>query len=1479
MKKVLLILLSITLTIAVKKSYSQSWVEKMQDPSVNFYEVKKSFNTYFDEQKQKELKREQQNEQKERNENREQEQKNKKSNPNKIVAKTNLEKESREVPNFEIYKRWENYMEARLYPSGDRSVMINGWNDYLNGFYSNAKSPANETKAAQATSWSIIGPTTTIPSSGGAGRLNFIHFDPTNSATVYVGSPAGGLWKSTTGGNSWTTNTDNLAVIGCSDLEINPNNTQIMYLATGDGEAGDTYSIGVLKSTNGGTSWNPTGLNWLVTSGRTISKLLINPQNPNTLFAATSIGLYRTLNAGSTWTQIATASGNLKDIEYKPGDTTTLYTCSTTLFYKSINGGTSFASLSSSTGLPVSTAVARLAIGVTANDPTYVYVVAAIAGTGSANDYGFQGLYLSTNSGGTFTSKSTTPNLLGYNSNGGDQGGQGWYTLSIAVSPTNKAEVLVGGVNIWRSTSSGASWSLNAQWTGSGAPYVHADIHALEYLPGSGTTCFAGCDGGFFKTTNNGTAWSDLSNGLQISEAYKIGLSATNSNLLLAGLQDNGTIRNSGTTSWTRPLGGDGMECLVDWSNENIQYGELYYGDINKTTTGGNLNTNIVSTGGTGVNSTGDWVTPFIEAPSNAATLFVGKDQVYKSTNSGTNWTTVGSVTGGTGSIIALANAASNINYIYAAKTDKFYVSTNGTSFTDRTVGLPVANAAITYIAVHPTDPNRVWVTFSGYSSANKVWYSADAGVTWTNYSTGLPNLPANCIVYQNGSANEILYIGTDVGVYVRDNTASSWSSYFVGLPNVIVRELEIQYTVSKLRAATFGRGIWQTDLYVSATALPAADFSANRTNICEGNNIAYADLTNGTPIAWSWSFPGGTPSTSTSQNPIVTYNTAGTYNAQLIVTNANGKDTMLKTGYIVVSGPIALPLVEGYQGVTFAPTGWAINNPDGDITWAQTATAGGFGTSTSSVLFDNYSPPNTTAGTIDDMITPKYTFTGLSTAKLKFDVAYCRLNNTLWDSLIILASTDCGSTWSRVYAKGGTGLATAPDKSGSGIFVPSAAQWRTDSVNLAAYIGQADVMFNFQSISGWGQALYLDNINIYGSGVPASVIISETTGSNTACSGSLVTFTATPSNGGATPSYQWKVNGINAGTNSATFTTSSLTNGQIITCEMTSNLIGVTGNPSLSNSITMTINTNPSSPVVIVTNSCANSVLSTTATGTLLWSTGESTPSITVTSPGIITVTQTVNGCISAEGSETSAPLTVPNAPLVTSPVNYCQYDNVVALSAIGSNLLWYTVSSGGAGSPTTPTVSTTLAGLTNYYVSQRVLGCESPRATIAITVIGLPITPNISQNGAILTSSATIGNQWYLDNNIISGDTNQTYSVTQNGTYSVVVTSYGCASNASASLNILNTSISEINNAEQIFIYPNPSDGCFTISFNADSKSTYKIELKNTLGQLIYSDEITNYNGNYSKSISIRGFGKGVYTIHLLKDTKDTIKKIVIY
>lgn len=702
----------------------------------------------------------------------------------------NIERPYPKGKGFMAYKRWEWYMEPRVFPTGKR-IPTNAIQ------LAKQENPAMFPPPSGTSGlWTYIGNSSVPGGGGGAGRVNAIRPQPGSSTIFYACAPAGGLWKTTDAGASWNVlNTDYLDAIGATDVAIDPSNSNIIYLATGDGDAGDTYSIGILKSTDGGLTWAATGLNWNVTQGRMINRLLIHPTNSNILLAATSLGVYKSINAGTSW--VLAASGSFKDMEFKPSDPTTVYLAGTT-FFKSVDTGNTFTSVT--TGVP-STNVGRLAIAVSAANAATVYLLAA-----KNSDSGFLGVYKSTNSGAAFTTMASTPNLLGWNSNGGDAGGQGWYDLALECSATDANMLWVGGVNVWKSTNGGTSWACNAHWTGSGGlPYVHADVHCLSWIPAN-NSLYVGCDGGVFRTTNNGTSYSDISSNLQISQQYRLGIAELNANKILTGWQDNGSNLKNGTAH-SQVLGGDGMECIIARTNENVMYGEIYYGAIYKSTNNGGTFNPIVNSGGTGVNADGAWVTPYaLGATDND--LYVGKSTIYKSSNAGTSFTAMG--TFGTGVVNAFAVSASNANVIYASKGSALYKTTNASAFSAIS-GLP--NLYITSIAVSSIDENKVWVTLSGYTAGSKVYYSSNGGTSWTNISGSLPNIPSNTVVFQN-TGSDAIYVGTDAGVYYKDNSLADWIPYMNGLPNVVVDELEIHAATNTITAATFGRGTWRAPLY-----------------------------------------------------------------------------------------------------------------------------------------------------------------------------------------------------------------------------------------------------------------------------------------------------------------------------------------------------------------------------------------------------------------------------------------------------------------------------------------------------------------------------------------------------------------------------------------------------------------------------------------------------------------------------------------
>jgi Sortilin, neurotensin receptor 3,/Secretion system C-terminal sorting domain len=711
---------------------------------------------------------------------------------------------------FKAFLRWEYYWEQRLMPDG--SLPKAGTTESNFQAYQAALPPA----LTPSGTWASMGPTSSTGGYAGIGRLNSIAFDPSNSSIIYAGAAGGGVWKTTNGGTSWSPLTDTQNSLGVSAILVDQSNPNTVYVATGDGDGRDSPSTGILKSTDGGATWSTTGLNWLRSDLRYIRRLLRHPSNANMLVAATSIGMYYSLDAGATWTQAV--AGNFFDAEFQPGSTGTFYATAVTTanlgqVFRSTDNAVSWAQVHSLANS------SRAAITVSAANANFIGVVYS-----KSADNGFNGFYSSVDGGGAWSLKASTPNLLGWNATGNDAGGQGWYDLCLVADPTNANTIYLGGVNTWKSTNGGTNWTINTMWTSSGSvPVVHADKHDLVFQ--NNTTLFQANDGGIYKTTNGGTSWTDLTNTMAISQLYRIGVAQTNS-AVIGGLQDNGTKLRSTTGTWADRLGGDGMDCAINPTNANYMYGELYYGDIYRSTNGGSSFSSIKPN----TTEQGGWVTPFAIAPSAPATIYLGYKNVFRSTNYGTKWTRMtNGFTGGL-NIRALSVAPNNANTVYLSTDadlsggNRFFRSTNGaSSFT--TMTNPASAGRINSIAIDNTNANNVWVAVSGYNTGSKVYKSTDGGSTWTNISGTLPNIPANCVTFWNGS-NGGIYLGMDVGVYYRDNSMSDWVLFNASLPNVEIADLEIQYSLGKLRAATYGRGVWESDLY-GTTPFQAPELSA----------------------------------------------------------------------------------------------------------------------------------------------------------------------------------------------------------------------------------------------------------------------------------------------------------------------------------------------------------------------------------------------------------------------------------------------------------------------------------------------------------------------------------------------------------------------------------------------------------------------------------------------------------------------------
>lgn len=690
------------------------------------------------------------------------------------------------------FKRWEWFVEQRLDERGQMP---------------NARLIYEEVKRAEmqkqfrgsAGDWTLIGPIEEPQNDNGLsiGRVCAIAFHPTDSSQIWAGAPSGGLWKSEDNGISWETLTDELTNLGVSDIIINPNFPDSMYMSTGDGSSGDTYTYGVLRSIDGGQTWDTTGLSFDVSATRNIRRLILDSTRTNVLIAAATNGIYRTEDAGNTWTQVQ--SGNFTDLEFKPYGHDTVYATAQSAaipFFVSYDNGQSWSA--SSSGIP-NNSVYRAKIAVTKAAPNLIYLQGC-----NTTDSGHEGFYRSTDAGATWELRSNTPNLMNGDEFGNGDGGQGWYSMDVAVSPTDPNEIRVGGVNLWKSTDGGATFQLEGHWFGVNGTYIHADHHRLEYHPMT-DQFYAGCDGGLYRRSHFFPGFECISSQMSITQFYRLGISQNDPTLLMAGAQDNGTIRwKQGI--WNAVAGGDGMECFFHPTDVDIAYASYQNGAFLKSTDGGN-NFNDIDLPGPG-----SWVTPFMYEPSEPEVLYAPlRHRVYRSDDAGGSWYSVSPTltTVSSGTLKSFDVAATNTEYLVAASNTRISITKDlGGGWLNITSGLP--SNTITHVSFDPLNENIIWVTLSGYTEGRKVYRSLNAGETWENMSLNLPNLPVNCIEIERSSTGGV-YVGTDVGVYYWDSNQTEWIPFMTGLPNVIVNELEILESENLIRAATYGRGIWES--------------------------------------------------------------------------------------------------------------------------------------------------------------------------------------------------------------------------------------------------------------------------------------------------------------------------------------------------------------------------------------------------------------------------------------------------------------------------------------------------------------------------------------------------------------------------------------------------------------------------------------------------------------------------------------------
>ncbi len=869
--------------------------------------------------------------------------------------KNSLDSNGKVITSKELWKAWED----------KNNLQTRGTNDFSN--------------------WQNIGPFTQNSKSG-QGRVNAIAVDPNNPNTYYVGAPAGGIWKSTDAGVNWIPLSDYLPQIGVSGIAIDPTNSDIIYIATGDDDANDSYSIGVLKSIDGGVTWQTTGLQFNNTSSES-NEIYIHPTRTNILWVATSNGVYKTTDSGLTWS--LKLNGYIRDLKIKPSNPNIIYAVSSSVFYKSTDGGENFIQIT--IGLPLISN--RLAIDVTPANSNLVYLLSA----NSSN--GFQGIYKSTNSGDSFVRTAENSDIFGST--------QSWYDMALTVSDTNENNLFVGVLNLWRSTDGGDGFTkLNDWYNPSGASYTHADIHFLRYFNGN---LFCGSDGGIYKSTNDGSNFNELNEGLSISQYYRIAVSKQTASNIAGGLQDNGGFAYSNNT-WYKYHGGDGMDCAVDPNNPSIYYGfSQFGGSLNVTYNGGVFGQGVAS-----APESGNWITPM--AINSQGVVYGGFSHLYKINNG--SWQQVSGNNFG-GKLNHIEIDPMNESTIYVSKSNRLYKSTDsGVTFTQ----IYTTNSSITSIEVNNDTNSILYLTISGVGG--QVLKSINSGATFTNITGNLPIEPKNIIKHQPHTATNDLYVGTSLGVYHTNDTMTNWEVFSTNLPNVPVRDLEINVNDRILTAGTYGRGVWQTAIEVS---LPNNDVS-----ILSIDNAVYTCDTNITP-----SITIKNEGLNTINQVSINYSVDNTNYTHTFNGNINSNDTQLVslpniTGLSLGEHQLTIETTitnDAYSDNNNLITSFFVNSMDNNPTiinpfntsgdnWLRTGTnlwnidtptTALLGTTNSTGYITNASgnyPNNSSAY----LVSPCYDLSQLTNPILKFDMAFDIEID--WDVLYVEYTTNNGNTW-----------------------------------------------------------------------------------------------------------------------------------------------------------------------------------------------------------------------------------------------------------------------------------------------------------------------------------------------------------------------------------------------------------------------------------------------------------------------------------
>lgn len=740
-------------------------------------------------------------------------------------------------------------------------------NNYINKeAYKEAVAQAKQILAnrspEEAGEWTFVGPLNT------GGRVTDVAISPDSDNHLYVATATGGIFRSYDQGNTWEPIFDSEARLSIGNIAIAPSNAQIIYAGTGEANGSATdgayFGDGVYRSDNGGDTWTNIGL----PESNHIGRIVVDPNNPDRVFAAATgelygkndeRGIYRTTNGGGSWEQVlfVTDSTAAIDVAMNVANTNIIYAAMwertrkpwqrdyggmSSAIHRSMDGGNTWTQLGAANGLPAPNAqTGRIGLAVSESEPATVY--ARFTTNEITNE--FNGLYKSTDNGENWTLVTPAGALYGIDAN------FGWYFGNVRVNPSQADEVYILGLEMAKSTNSGGNWNT--------LPGMHVDHHALDFSRTNSDFMLAGNDGGAYISSNGGSSWTKFVN-LPITQFYNIEVDYTQPERLYGGTQDNNTIRtlSGGANDWNAIWGGDGFHVNVDPVDNNYIYVESQYGNLGRSTDGGS--NFYYATNGISGSDRNNWNTPVIISPYNHEILYYGTNRLYTSTQA-SFWTAIspdltdglhpsGSLAFGT--LTAIASSYNNLDVIYTGSDDgNVHVTFDGgTTWTDVSAGLP--DQYITSIAMVPSDDMVAYVTVSGFKYLDytpHVFKTTDGGQSWTDISSNLPNIPVNDIIVS--SSENILFVATDLNVWYSINDGASWDILGNGLPLTVVMDLKLHEPTQTLYAGTFGRAMHRFEGVIDY-CLGIEDHKLTNTSVILSPNPATSEFT----ISLDMAFP-----------------------------------------------------------------------------------------------------------------------------------------------------------------------------------------------------------------------------------------------------------------------------------------------------------------------------------------------------------------------------------------------------------------------------------------------------------------------------------------------------------------------------------------------------------------------------------------------------------------------------------------------